>query len=149
MHWSMYAASTILCWGLYIVTLHRGQAALERSGPHAFLFVGLAYFLVAVLVPGGIIVASADWKPFSWNGALLCTGAGLLGALGALGIIYALRSGGSPLIVPSLVFAGAPVVNVFAALLLRPPEKAISPMFWVACGLLSVGTFLFMYYRPT
>lgn len=147
--WGIWVASTILCWGLYVPTLHAGQLALKKSGLHAFLFVGLAYFALAVLVPGSMVVASRSWDAFSVNGAVLATVAGVLGALGALGIIFALRGGGHPLVVAPLVFAGAPMVNASTAMVLHPPQAKISPVFFLGCLLAAGGAYLVLAYRPT
>ncbi len=115
--WLPFVMLTILSWGTYIPTLHRGQVALGGSGIHAFLMVGVAYVLVAIAVPGLMIARAGSWGVYSPNGMALCIGAGVLGALGALGIVLALVNGGRPTVVPPLVFAGAPVVSVFVGAL--------------------------------
>ena len=52
-HWLLYVLAAIVCWGAYVPTIHKGQLGFgEPKGPiRAFLFVGVAYVLVAVLVP--------------------------------------------------------------------------------------------------
>jgi len=42
---------TIICWGMYGPVLHRGQEAMEHSRMRPLLMVGLAYFVVGVIVP--------------------------------------------------------------------------------------------------
>ena len=37
--WLPFVVLTVLSWGTYIPTLHRGQVALGGSGMHAFLMV--------------------------------------------------------------------------------------------------------------
>ncbi len=39
------------CWGVYGPVLHKGQMAMQGSRLRPFICVGLAYFLIAVLVP--------------------------------------------------------------------------------------------------
>ena len=54
MHWLAYVFLTIASWGLYGVFLHSGQIAMKDPvfGRYkAFLFVGVAYFIFAVLAP--------------------------------------------------------------------------------------------------
>ena len=52
MSWIVLAFSAALSWGLYGASLHRGQ--VELGNPmKAMLCVGVAYFLIAVLVPVG------------------------------------------------------------------------------------------------
>ncbi|MBI3837407.1 MAG: hypothetical protein HY288_05685 [Planctomycetia bacterium] len=46
-----FTAMTALAWGVYGPTLHRGQTAMAGSRLRPFLCVGLAYFLIAVIVP--------------------------------------------------------------------------------------------------
>ena len=56
--WLFFVVGAALSWGAYVPTIHHGQLALPAAANRAmkaFLFVGVAYFLVAVVVPGGII----------------------------------------------------------------------------------------------
>lgn len=147
--WLPFVLLTVACWGTYIPTLHRGQAALGGSGIHAFLLVGLAYLLVAITVPGVMIARAGSWDAFTPAGTAFCIGAGVLGALGALGIVFALVNGGSPSVVPPLVFAGAPVVSVFVAMLYHPPQNSPSPLFFIGLGMAAVGAGLLLAYRPS
>ena len=50
--WLPFVLLTVLSWGTYIPTMHKGQVALNGSGVHAFLMVGVAYVLVAIAIPG-------------------------------------------------------------------------------------------------
>jgi len=148
--WLPFVVLTVLSWGTYIPTLHRGQAALGGSGVHAFLMVGVAYVLVAIAVPGVMVARAGSWSTLTANanGMLFTLGAGVLGALGALGIVLALANGGRPSVVPPLVFAGAPVVSVFVAMLYNPPQQSPSPMFFLGILLAAAGAFLVLTYRP-
>lgn len=148
--WLPFVVLTVLSWGTYIPTLHRGQVALGGSGVHAFLMVGVAYVLVAIAVPGVMIARAGAWNVFTDNphGMLFTLGAGVLGALGALGIVLALVNGGRPNVVPPLVFAGAPVVSVFVAMLYNPPRESPSPLFFLGILLAAVGAFLVLSHRP-
>ena len=139
---------TVLSWGTYIPTLHRGQMGLSGSGVHAFLMVGVAYVLVAIAVPGVMVARAGSWSTFTPNGMLFTLGAGVLGALGALGIVLALVNGGRPNVVPPIVFAGAPVVSVFVAMLYNPPREAPPPLFFVGIVMAAAGAFLVLSNRP-
>ena len=92
--WLPYVVLTVLSWGTYIPTLHKGQAGLAGSGVHAFLMVGVAYVLVAIAVPGIMVARAGSWHVFTPSGVAFTVGAGVLGALGALGIVLALVNGG-------------------------------------------------------
>ncbi len=146
--WLPFVLMTVLSWGTYIPTLHRGQMGLGGSGVHAFLMVGVAYVLVAIAVPGIMVARAGSWSTFTPNGMLFTIGAGVLGALGALGIVLALVNGGRPNVVPPLVFAGAPVVSVFVAMLYNPPREAPSPLFFVGIVMAAAGAFLVLSNRP-
>lgn len=149
-HWLFFVACTVLCWGAYVPTIHQGQQALggKNTALRAFLFVGLAYFLVA----GGVL-AYMRWskaEPFSFtsNGMTISTIAGILGALGALGVVFAIKSGGSPLYVAPLVFAGAPIVNTIVTMIWHPPGKAPGAMFYVGLLLAALGAGLVLRFKP-
>ena len=146
--WLPFVLLTVLSWGTYIPTLHKGQLALGGSGVHAFLMVGVAYLLVAIAVPGVIIARAGTWSHFTLDGVAFTITAGMLGAIGALGIVFALVNGGRPNVVPPLVFAGAPVVSVFVAMLYSPPQQAPSPIFFLGIAMAAVGAGLVMAYRP-
>ena len=49
MNWLWFVLGAVLSWGTYGVALHRGQVALGNP-LKALLCVGVAYFLIAVLV---------------------------------------------------------------------------------------------------
>ena len=146
--WLPFVLLTVLSWGTYIPTLHKGQVALNGSGVHAFLMVGVAYVLVAIAIPGVMIARAGSWDVFTTSGVTFTIGAGVLGALGALGIVLALVNGGRPNVVPPLVFAGAPVVSVFVAALYNPPQQSPSPIFYLGILMAAAGAWLVLSYRP-
>ena len=147
--WLPFVLLTVVSWGTYIPTLHKGQVALGGSGLHAFLMVGVAYLGVAILIPGALIARAGTWDLFTTAGMAFTIGAGVLGALGALGIVFALVNCGQPTVVPPLVFAGAPVVSVFVAMLYNPPENSPSPIFFLGILMAAAGAGLVLMYKPT
>ena len=140
-------ALTILCWGAYGEILHKGQAGLGNDRLKPLICVGLAYFIVAIIVPVLILSMagklSGDW---SFSGTTWSMMAGTAGALGALGIILALTSGGSPLYVMPLVFGGAPIINVIIAMrAAKIPWRSANPLFYAGLIMVVVGaTFVLM-----
>ena len=90
MHWFAFVAGTVLCWGLYGPVLHTGQVALGSSPMRALLCVGLAYFLIGVVIPLCVLSIQGEQGAFNWKGSSVAGFAGVLGAIGALCIIYAL-----------------------------------------------------------
>ena len=147
MSWIIYAAGAALSWGLYGASLHRGQLALGNP-LKALLCVGVAYFLIGVLVPAGALSAQGDLRNFNTTGAVTATIAGALGALGAVCIIYSFRAGGSPTYVMPLVFGGAPLINVLATMMIHPPKSAINPLLYVGFLLAALGAGMVLYFRP-
>ncbi len=147
MNWTFYAMAAAAAWGLYGVVLHRGQVALG-SPLKALLCVGVAYFLLAVLVPVAALASQGQLHGFTAGGSIAATLAGALGALGAVCIIFAFRSGGLPTYVMPLVFAGAPIVNVAVSTLAHPPRVAPHPLLYVGFLLAAAGAAMVLYFRP-
>ena len=147
MLWILFALGAALAWGLYGPVLHRGQVALGNP-MRAFLCVGIAYFLIGVIVPLIALSAQGELRNFNTFGTTTATLGGALGAIGAACIIYAFRAGGTPLYVMPLVFGGAPLINVLASMVLEPPKSAINPMLYVGFLVASIGAALVLYYRP-
>ena len=61
MNWLMFSLMTVAFWGLYGIFLHNGAMGMKdpQFGRYkAFLVVGIAYFLVAVLAPLVLLKAS-------------------------------------------------------------------------------------------
>jgi uncharacterized membrane protein len=149
MPWIVLAIGAALSWGLYGPFLHQGQTKLG-SPFRALLCVGVAYFVIGVIVPVVGLASQGELGARGWNagGATAATLAGALGALGAVFIIYAFRAGGLPAYVMPLVFGGAPVVNVLFTMYLHPPKDAPSPLLWAGMALVAIGASLVLYFKP-
>src|SRR5262245_42867535 len=147
MSWVIFVVGAILSWGIYGPALHRGQVALGNP-LRALLCVGVAYVVIAVLVPLLGLSAQGQLRGFTSTGVSAATLAGALGALGAVCIIWSFRTGGSPLYVMPLVFSGAPVVNVLYTMWQHPPKAAPSPMLYLGFGLAALGGYLVLHYMP-
>jgi hypothetical protein len=147
MGWIVFVAGAVLSWGAYGVLLHRGQVLL--SNPlKALLCVGIAYFLIGVLVPVATLASQGSLSGFDSTGLWVATVAGALGAIGAACIIWAFKTGGLPVYVMPLVFGGAPIVNVLLSMAMHPPKTAPSPMLYVGFLLASLGAGMVLYFRP-
>jgi len=147
MAWVSLALSAAFSWGPYGASLHRGQTELGNP-MRAMLCVGVAYFLIAVLVPVAALTAQGEWRNFTLSGTATATIAGALGALGAVCITYAFRAGGTPFVVMPLVFGGAPLINVITAVILHPPKTAPSPMLYLGFLVTAAGAAMVLYFRP-
>jgi hypothetical protein len=148
MGWMIFVAGAVLSWGLYGAILYQGQVQLGNP-LKALLCVGIAYFLVGVLVPVGALSSQGALSGFNSTGAIMATVAGALGAAGAICIIWAFRTGGLPFYVMPLVFGGAPIVNVAYSMIMHPPKSAVNPMLFIGFLLASVGAGMVLYFRPT
>lgn len=148
--WAVFVVLTIICWGAYVPTLHQGQKALgQNSALRAFLFVGLAYLLVSLAVIGYMGITKAEPFEFTSRGMSVSTIAGILGAIGALGIVFAMKYGGKPIYVAPLVFAGAPIVNTMVSMLWHKPAKMPSLYFFMGILLAAVGAAIALRFKPT
>ena len=152
--WLLFALMTVASWGLYGVFLHSGQTLMKDpvTGRYkAFLFVGIAYFLIAVLAPLAVLwFKGATWQ-FTTGGMTWSLLAGTVGAIGAFCVLVAFGAGGSPSVVMSIIFAGAPIVNAVVALSLHPPAggfKALPLPFILGIVLAAVGGCLVTLYKP-
>jgi hypothetical protein len=147
MLWILFALGAALSWGLYGPALHKGQVALG-SPMRALLCVGIAYFLIGVLVPVVSLSYQGELRGFTTQGSIAATLAGALGAIGAVCIIFAFKSGGLPTYVMPLVFAGAPVVNVLYSMWEHPPKTSPNPLLYIGFLLAAVGAGMVLYFKP-
>ena len=88
-----------------------------------FVCVGLAYFLIGVIVPAVWLHLNGEKGDWTLTGIVWSLAGGALGAIGALGIVLAFTFGGAPLYVMPLVFGGAPVINAFLTIYLARPDE--------------------------
>ena len=115
----------------------------------AFLWVGLAYFLTAVIAP--LIILKIQGGPIEfwaypdkgWKWSLI---AGILGAIGALGVLLAFgASPNPPIYVPvimSIIFAGAPIVNAVVNTTKEGNWAYVKAPFIVGIILAAIGGYL-------
>ncbi|HAB17714.1 MAG TPA: hypothetical protein PLX89_25645 [Verrucomicrobiota bacterium] len=153
--WFYFTLITVFTWGIYGILLHKGQVLMGDpvNGRYkAFLFVGIAYFLTAVLAPLVLLMARgaafSGYTTAGWSWSLI---AGILGAIGAFGTLLAFGAQGSPAVVMSIVFAGAPVVNALVSLWLFRHQidfSKVNPAFYLGIALAVVGGGLVMKFKP-
>ena len=140
---------TAFCWGVYGPVLHWGQQAMDGSRLRSFLCVGMAYFVIAVVAPIVLLNVAPEKGQFSATGVLYSSLAGVAGAIGALGIIYAFNFGGKPVYVMPLVFGCAPVVNSFWTIYHQNTWKDINSFFSAGLILVAVGAVTVLVFAPT
>lgn len=149
--WLLFALMTVLSWGVYGIFLHKGQ--IQMADPvngryKAFLFVGIAYFLTAVLAPLAVLLINkATWN-FPQGGLWWSLIAGIVGAVGAFCVLLAFGAKGSPAAVMSIIFAGAPIVNAVVAITLEKNWANIKAPFLIGIVLAAVGGYMVARYKP-
>jgi len=163
----LFALGTVLCWGVYSVLLHMGSVEMGKgsAGPpdltgnrmKAFLLVGIAYFIVAIVGPLIIMKAKGtvwNFPTAGWSWSLI---AGIAGAVGAFFLLMALSSGKSaaeskyvlPLLVPAIVFAGAPIVNTLVSTTKEGNWGYVNWKFIAGIILAAAGTAMVMKFKPS
>lgn len=155
----LYIAMAALAWGVYVPIVH-GAANKLGSSLRAFLMVGVAYFLTAVLVPCVFIFMlnsdPTEKDPTKANfrvpNMMWGLAAGVAGAAGALCVIFAAKTAGpgAALYVAPLVFAGAPIINTLASMTVFSHGKTNSPSvpFYLGLVLAAAGAAMVMIYKP-
>jgi hypothetical protein len=135
-------AATVLCWGTYGPLLHKGGVAMGHDSLRPFMCVGIAYFLIAVLVPGASLYFKGERGNWTAGGApvvnsfvTVFTGRGFkqIGSIFIAGLILVVAGA-----VTVLVFkpGGGPAgaANMTFATLARV-------LFWVAVTAISWGCY--------
>jgi hypothetical protein len=160
--WLLYTLLTVLTWGVYGILLHKGQTLMRVPGDtaadptmlryKAFLFVGIAYFLVAVLAPLLLLMNKGQaFTGYTSSGAWWSLIAGMAGAIGAFGVLLAFGARGTPVVVMSLVFAGAPLINAVLSTLMHPPLNgwgSVKPQFYLGILLAVAGGYMVARFNP-
>lgn len=142
----LFTALTFLSWGAYGPLLRYGTTAMGHDGLKAFVGVGVAYFVIAVIVPFWILQKKGEKGKWTFVGTTYSIVAGSVGAIGALGIILALVFKGDPVFVMPLVFGFAPIVNTLVTAWMGGNLNKIKPVFVggiVAAALGASGVLLF------
>jgi hypothetical protein len=143
-------AMAVMCWGVYGPMLHEGQHQMGNSRLKPLIGVGIAYFVVAIIVPVLVLASQGDlsggWTVSGMSWSLI---AGAAGAIGAIGIIMALSFGGRPIYVMPLVFGGAPVVNTLCSMYMsKAYREGISPVFYAGLILVIAGAATVLVFAP-
>lgn len=155
--WLIFALGTVATWGLYGIFLHSGQMAMgdrENGRYKAFLFVGIAYFITAVLAPAAVLWFNKATWTFPAKGLWLSLFAGVLGAIGAFFVLLALGAAlnqkiqNAPGVVMSIIFAGAPIVNAVVAISMASDWGKIRWPFVLGLVLAATGGCLVTIFKP-
>lgn len=170
--WWGYVIGAGLAWGTYVPLVFFGGTELTtRPGTiggrlASILCVGIAYFLLAVVIPVVLMSLRDDAKPEWKTTGLVFSGlAGVAGAVGAICVIFASKAavdaakleGVNPatyrVYIAPLIFALAPAINTLLSLVWHPKSGnpwhfALELPGWkLPAGILlvAIGTFLVLY----
>jgi hypothetical protein len=169
--WLLYVTLAGLCWGTYVPLIFYGGSELGGSSSSrlaAILCVGVAYFILAVLVPGVYLWMTPPEQQPNWQSPTGLTFAGLAGAAGAIGAICvifatksavdAARASGRPpatykLYIAPLIFGLAPIINTLVSILWHPQRgdpfqfALVTPHYalWLGIVLVGAGAALVLY----
>ena len=118
--------------------MHNGQHGIENSRLRPFVCVGVAYFVIAVIVPVILLTTNGEQGGWTISGIVYSLAAGTLGAVGAFGIILALSNADRP----STSCRGvrrAPVVNTFVTMMMSHTYRKANWLFFACVGLVALG----------
>ena len=137
--WWGYVVLAGLAWGTYVPIIFYGGTELStRPGTiggrlASILCVGVAYFVLAVLIPVVLMALRDDAQPqWKTNGLVFSALAGIAGAVGAICVIFASKAavdaakadGINPatfrVFIAPLIFALAPMINTVLSLVWHP-----------------------------
>ena len=152
--WLTFALMTAASWGLYGIFLHTGQVHMgdPANGRYkAFLWVGVAYVLIAVLSPLAVLVSNGASWAMPMKGIIWSLIAGSVGAVGAFCVLLAFGAKGHPAVVMCIIFATAPIINAIVSLAMHPPAGGVSAIRWqFFAGILlaATGGMMVTLYKP-
>jgi hypothetical protein len=137
--WWGYVVLAGLAWGTYVpIIFYGGTELTTKPGTiggrlASILCVGVAYFVLAVLIPVVLMALRDDAKPdWKMNGLVFSGLAGIAGAVGAICVIFASKAavdaakieGVNPatyrVFIAPLIFALAPMINTILSLIWHP-----------------------------
>lgn len=136
--WQFYVLLAGLSWGTYVPIIFFGGSELggkPASRIMAILCVGLAYFVLGVVLPLILFATGVQkWSDvnITANGLIFSALAGAAGAIGAICVVFATKSAigaanadGVPpstykVFIAPLIFGLAPVINVLVSMIWHP-----------------------------
>jgi hypothetical protein len=146
----------ILCWGVYGNLLGFGTRAMGNPADPTvgvshflpFIFVGVAYFVIAVAAAWAFLIWRGEPGNWSAGGVFWSFLSGAVTAVGALGVILALANKGSPIYVMPLIFGGAPVVNTLVTMWMSKTHREAGPLFYAGLILVIAGAAAVLIFNP-
>jgi hypothetical protein len=144
----LFIALTAISWGAYGPLLALGGRDMAGSHWLPFLFVGVAYFIIAVVATAALLAWRGENGNWTTGGAIWSFLAGVVTAVGALCVILALTNRGNPIYVMPLVFGGAPVVNTLVTMWTSKTHREAGPFFYAGLILVIAGSTTVLVTKP-
>ena len=147
----LFAIGTAIFWGCYGPAIGNAQAPMVDGAKlwspfKPYVFIGIAYLVIAVI--GGLIMMGVKGDTYDFSGQHFATMkwgflAGSLGAFGALCLTTAMMtSKGNALLVMPIVFGGAVSITAIVSILRLYGGVTVNPLLWVGMALTVVGVIL-------
>ena len=174
--WWGYVVGAGLAWGTYVPLVFFGGQMLTgdlKTAPlggrlASILCVGVAYFVLAVVIPVALMMTRDDTKP-DWKsvGLVFSSLAGVAGAVGAICVIFASKAATDAaklegltgadiakyrMYIAPLIFCLAPIINTVLSAIWHPDARSgdwavfhfemPNWKMWLGIALAAAGTFL-------
>jgi len=95
-----------------------------------------------------VLKTKGETGNWSTSGFIWSFGAGVITAIGALGVVLAFKFQGKPVYVMPLVFGLAPIVNTIVGMLMSGTTKKPTPAFYVGILLVALGAAGVLRFQP-
>lgn len=135
--WLVYVALAGLSWGTYVPIIFYGGNELggkPNARLMAVLCVGVAYFVIGVMLPLAMFLSGyQSWPALKTTGLVFSSLAGVAGAVGAICVIFATKAAVDAgnllpeknphafrIFIAPLIFGLAPVINVLVSSVWHP-----------------------------
>ncbi|MBN1854442.1 MAG: hypothetical protein JW829_17050 [Pirellulales bacterium] len=143
---------TVLLWSFQGPFLKWGQRGMALADSDAILrpmtCVGLAIFVIGVLVPIVFLRVWGEAGHWSVAGMVWNMAAGVVAVIGVMGLLFAFYFGGWPIYVLPLVIGGVLIVNSFLSIFLAGIKQQINWIFGAGLVMLMLGAVLALISRP-
>lgn len=137
-----------VCWGGYGPLLKRSGLRMHGSRLRPLLAMGLSFLAAAVVLPTVVLLSYGEDGGWTMLGTTFSLLAGVVAAVGAVGIVLALISGGRPTLSMAAVFGAAPLVSIAGSLTAQQAWAYTSSVYAAATALLVAGVVLVLLFPP-
>ena len=132
-HWILPASVTFVCWGLWAFV---PKLTTRYITPMS----AIVYEVVGAAVVGGVVLALLDFRPdVHPRGICLAVATGILGLTGALGFLFAVKSG--KVAVVAMFTAMSPIITIALGWLVLKEPITLKEALGIASALIAIYCF--------